>query len=367
MNLNTSSANKSSHASSMAELLQKQKTSFVSVKKGEIVKGKVTKISSSEILLDINAKTEAVVLEKDRKMMRQLVALLHVGSAVTASVLNPESELGFTVVSLRRFLEDTLWSTLENLQKAQEKVSVTIIEGTKGGFIVETATGITGFLPNSHITVVHNQQMMGKIIDVVIVELDRDNKKVVFSQKAVLGDENFKIAKEKIKIGDTITVSVAHVTSFGIFVSIPLDTDIFIDGFIHISEISWDKVDDLAAMFSEGQKIEATVIGFDNRAKRIDLSIKRLSADPFEEIVKAFPVDKKITATVTEVTDQGVQLDLGQIASVSVEGLIKKDKVPPGTTYASGQKVTATVSQIDAKKRKILLVPVLKEKPIGYR
>src|SRR5437899_12927932 len=100
MNSNTSSANKthstdSGHtagATSMAELLQKQKTAFVSVKKGEIVKGKVTKLSSSEILLDINAKTEAVVLEKERRMMRQLLGILEVGSPVVATVLNPESE-----------------------------------------------------------------------------------------------------------------------------------------------------------------------------------------------------------------------------------------------------------------------------------
>lgn len=364
---NTQSENKSSKASSMAELLQKQKSSFPSIKKGEVLKGKVTKLSSNEILLDINAKTEAVVLEKERRMMKQLLGILQVGSEVTATVLNPESEMGYTVVSLRRFLEDTLWTNLQKQQKSQEKVQVTLVEGTKGGFIVETTDGVMGFLPNSHITGQQHQQMVGKTIDVVIVELDRENKKVVVSQKAIAGDENFKKAKEKIKVGQTLEVSVAHITSFGMFVSVPLEADIIIDGFIHISELSWDKVTDISAMFTEGQKFDAIVIGFDDRAKRIDLSIKRLTTDPFDEILKAFPVDKKVTATVTEVTDQGVQLDLGEVASISVEGLIKKDKVPPGTTYTSGQTVTATVSQIDTKKRKILLVPVLKEKPIGYR
>ncbi|HSW88194.1 MAG TPA: S1 RNA-binding domain-containing protein [Candidatus Saccharimonadales bacterium] len=349
-------------ATSMAELLQKQKTAFVSLKKGEIITGKVKKISQSEILLDINAKTEAVVLEKERRLMKQLVHLLKVGDTVTASVLNPESDMGYTVVSLRRFLEDTLWGRLEKAQKTQEKIPVIVLENTKGGFLVETPDGSTGFLPNSHISIAHNQQIVGKTIEVVIVELDRDNKKIVLSQKAVSGGEDFKKAKAVLKTGDKITVTVLNIASFGVFVSVPLDAETSIDALIHISEVSWEKTEDLSKLFTERQKIEAVVIGFDNQAKRVDLSIKRLTADPFDEIMKAFPIDKKVTATVTEVTDQGVLLDLG-----TAEGLIKKDKVPPGTTYTSGQSVTATVSQIDARKRKILLVPVLKEKPIGYR
>lgn len=364
---NTTSATKSSGATSMAELLQKQKTAFVSLKKGEIVKGTVKKISQSEILLDINAKTEAVVLEKERKLMKQLVHLLKVGDSVTASVLNPESDMGYTVVSLRRFLEDTLWSRLEKAQKSQEKMSVVILENTKGGYLVETPDGLTGFLPNSHISVAHNQQIIGKSIEVVIVELDRDNKKIVLSQKAVSGGEDFKKAKAVLKTGDKITVTVLNIASFGVFVSVPLDAETSIDALIHISEISWEKTEDLSKQFTEGQKIEAVVIGFDNQAKRVDLSIKRLTADPFDEVMKAFPVDKKVTATVTEISDHGVMLDLGTVASIAIEGMIKKDKVPPGTTYTAGQSVTATVSQIDARKRRILLVPVLKEKPIGYR
>jgi len=348
----------------MADLLAKQKATFTSVKKGETVTGKVSKLSSSEILLDINAKTEAVVLEKEKKIMRQLLHLLQVGDEVTATVLNPESDMGYTVVSLRRFLDDALWKKVTQLQKDQRKISVTVVETTKGGVVVETPEGLIGFLPNSHIVQTQNQQLMGNTVEVIPVDLDRDNKKIIFSQKAVSGDADFKKAKTKLKEGDKITVSVLTITSFGMFVSVPVDADTVIDGLIHISELSWDKVEEIAGMFAPGQEIEAVVIGFDNQAKRIDLSIKRLIADPFEEAMQEFPIDKKITATVKESTEQGIVLDLGR---EGVEGMIKIDKVPPGTTYKEGQSVTATVSQIDAKKRRILLVPVLKEKPIGYR
>lgn len=363
----TNSSLNSQHAMTMAELLQKQKTQFVSLKKGEAIKGKVTKLTSSEILLDINAKAEAVVLEKEKKLLRQLLHILQIGDEVTATVLNPESEFGYTVVSLRRFLEDILWDKALKLYTAQEKTTVTVRENTKGGFIVEMSDGLIGFLPNSHISIGQNQQLTGKVIEVVIVELDKNTKKIVVSQKAVSGDEDLRKAKAKLKVNDTITVKVVNITSFGVFVSVPLGGDIFIDGLIHISEISWNKLDDISGMFTQGQELEAVVLGFDNQAKRVELSLKRLTADPFEKIAHAFPIDKKVTATVREVTDQGVLLDLGSVEQIAVEGMIKKDKVPPGTTYAVNQSVTATVSQIDAKKRRILLVPVLKEKPIGYR
>ncbi len=363
----TQDSSSSSRVTTMAELLQKQKTQFVSVKKGESVSGKVTKLSANEILLDIHAKTEAVVLEKERRIMRQLLRLLKVGETVTATVLNPESDLGYTVVSLRRFLEDALWKDLAKSLQSQEKIPVTVRDSIKGGFIVETQNGITGFLPNSHVAAAQNQQMSGRTIDVVIVDLDRENKKIVFSQKAVTGDEDFKKAKQTLKTGGKITVRVLNITSFGMFVSLPVDTDTIIDGLIHISEISWEKLTDIASLFVQGQELESVVIGFDDQAKRVELSIKRLTKDPFEEAVSAFPVDKKITATVINISDAGIMLDLGTAGGVRVEGMIKKDKVPPGTTYVSGQTITATVSQIDTKKRRILFVPVLKEKPIGYR
>jgi len=355
------------HASSMAELLQKQKTSFISVKKGEIVKGTITKLSPSEILVDIHGKANAVVLEKEKRLMKQLLGILSVGDEVTATVLNPESDLGYTVVSLRRFLEERVWNKLEEQKKAQEKITVVVRESTKGGFIVETPTTVTGFLPNSHISVTQNQLLTGKTLEVVIVELDREDRKVVFSQKAVSGEADFKKAKSVFKPGSPVTVTVINVTSFGIFASVPLGEETFIDGLIHISEIAWEKVEDIASMFVQGEQLETVVIGFDEQAKRIDLSIKRLTADPFSEVMNAFPADKKVTASVTEVTDQGVVLDLGRVGEMTIEGMIRNDKIPPGTTYTPGQTVTATVAQVDAKKRRVLLVPVLKEKPIGYR
>jgi Ribosomal protein S1 len=136
-----------------------------------------------------------------------------------------------------------------------------------------------------------------------------------------------------------------------------------VEGFIHISEVSWERQEDLSELFTPGQKIEAVIIRFDKENKRINLSIKQLTKDPFEALVEQFPVDKKVSATVKSIEDAGVTVALGE----SIEGFIKKEKIPPMTTYSEGQEISVTVSDHDKKRHRIIVTPVLKEKPIGYR
>jgi ribosomal protein S1 len=138
---------------------------------------------------------------------------------------------------------------------------------------------------------------------------------------------------------------------------------VVIEGFIHISEVSWDKVDDLSGIFSSGQKVDAVIARFDNEGKRVNLSVKRLTADPFEKLMAEYPVDKKVNGTVAKVDDNGLTVTLDN----EVEGLIRKEKIPLTTSYTVGQKITVTVSEFDKRRHKIILVPVLLEKPIGYR
>ncbi len=358
----------SSKSSLMADLLAKHKSPLTAVSKGQIVKGTITKLTPSEILVDVGTKTEAVVLEKDRRILKQLLSLLKVGDTVEASVLNPESDMGYPILSLRGFADNKIWASLENLAKTQEKIQATITEVTKGGFLATTQLGITGFLPNSHVSYSQdNQNVVGSQIDVSIVDLQRDQRKVVLSQKEFMSVDDFKKAVKNLKRGDKVTGTVSSITAFGVFVVIPAGNNNFVDGLIHISEVSWEKVQDLSGLFKVGEEIEVSVMGFDNDAKRVDLSIKRLAIDPFEEIAKAYPLDKKVTGTIRESGEMGLAIDLPEVNGIAVEGLIRKDKIPPTVKYDVGQEITATVVQIDTRKRKILLTPVLLEKPLMYR
>ena len=367
----TNSLNSSSKpALTMADLMKSVNTSFVTLHKGDILKGKIKKLTSSEILIDIDAKTDAVVLEKDKKNLRNILSMFKVGDEVSVSVLNPESDMGHPVVSLRRYLEDLMWEKLLKMQKNQEGLESTINEITKGGFLVSAKDGISGFLPNSHtIFMSQSQDVIGKKINVFPLELNRVAHKIIFSQKPVLDLKAFTDLIKDLKIGQKIDAIIANITSFGIFVSIQVLENKNIDGLIHISEISWDKVSDIEEMFTPGQKVEAVIIGIDRDAKRIDLSIKRITSDPFEETIKKFAVDQKVAAKVTQLVSTGVVLEIvdNMGGEQRIEGFIRREKIPPNMSFEIGDKINVTITQIDKRKHRIILVPVLLEKPMGYK
>ena len=357
-------------ALTMADLMKSVNTSFVTLHKGDILKGKIKKLTSSEILIDIDAKTDAVVLEKDKKNLRNILSMFKVGDEVSVSVLNPESDMGHPVVSLRRYLDDLMWEKLLKMQKNQEGLESTINEITKGGFLVSAKDGISGFLPNSHtIFMSQSQDVIGKKINVFPLELNRVAHKIIFSQKPVLDLKAFTDLIKDLKIGQKIDAIIANITSFGIFVSIQVLENKNIDGLIHISEISWDKVSDIEEMFTPGQKVEAVIIGIDRDAKRIDLSIKRITSDPFEETIKKFAVDQKVAAKVTQLVSTGVVLEIvdNMGGEQRIEGFIRREKIPPNMSFEIGDKINVTITQIDKRKHRIILVPVLLEKPMGYK
>lgn len=347
--------------SAMAQLLASHKNKFVTLKKGESVKAKITKLTSGEILVDTGAKTEALVLEKDKRILNTILSMFKVGDTVDVNVLNPESDSGQPVVSLRRYLGNMAWVKLEELQKSKEGIEVVVSELTKAGFLVNTDFGVAGFLPQSHTSV--GDIAAGQKLTVTVLELNRKDNKIIFSQKAAMSEEDFNEAAKQFKTGAKVKGTISNVTPFGVFMTLTLKGGKTVEGFVHISEVSWDKVADLSALYKSGDAIEAVLTRFDDEAKRINLSVKRLTQDPFEEVVAKFPVDAKVTGEVTKVDDSGVTLLLED----EVEGVIKKDKIPPTVTYTVGQKVNATVSEHDKKRHKVILTPVLLEKPLMYR
>jgi len=352
------SANKPQSA--MAALLAKHQSKFVPLRKGESVKGKITKLSSGEITVDVGAKTEAVVLEKERNIMHTILSMFKVGDTVEVNVLNPESENGNPVVSLRRFLGDISWKKLDELEKSKEAIEVTVAEVTKAGYLVTTGFGVAGFLPQSHVS--QGELSVGQGVKVTVLELNRKDNKIIFSQKPAVSGEDFAKAIKTLKIGDKVKAKITNVSSFGIFVTFQTK-EALLEGFIHISEVAWEKVGDLTGMFNAGDEIEAAVSRFDEENRRVNLSIKRLTKDPFEKHIEDYPIDKKVSGEVVNVSESGVTVALAE----GVEGFIKKEKIPPTTTYTAGQEITVTVAEHDKRKHKIILVPVLKEKPLMYR
>lgn len=349
----------------MAKLLASRKNSFVSLHKGETVKGKIVKLTSSEILVDVGAKTDALVLEKDHNILHTILAAFKLGETVEVMVLSPESETGQPIVSLRRFLGNIAWNELEKLQENGEAIEVKVTEMAKAGYVAVSPFGLSGFLPQSHTSFAENTEItIGDKLSVTVLELNRKDNKIIFSQKPVFTNEDFQKITSLFKPEQKVKVTIINVASFGLFVSLPVpDSKISLEGFIHISEVAWEKTVDLGSLYKAGQQIDAVVLKFDNEARKVQLSIRRLTKDPFVEIMAKFPIDKKINGNIINVSETGVTVELGE----GVEGFIKPEKIPPTVTYKAGQQIDVLVSEFDKKRKKISLVPVLREKPIGYR
>lgn len=344
----------------MAELMARQGQNVQVLTKGQVVEGTIKKLTPGEILMDIGAKGDALVIEFDHQKLENLLRFLKEGDRVKASVISAESEEGFPVVSLRKTLDDIIFAKFEGLVKKEEAFDVNIAEATRGGYYATTSEGIQGFLPSSQVS--DSQNLVGKTIPVKIIEIDRAKRRVVFSQKAISYVMNIDQLKDLFKQKDRIEAEIANVTPYGLFVVVEKNGS-KAEGFVHISEISFDRIENLGEKFNAGEKITAEVVDVDSTNKRVNLSIKRTLKDEFAQVKEKYKVEDKVTGTVTDVKSRGVTLSLED----GINGFITSDKIPSGTTYEKGSKVNATVVDFDARRRVVLLSPVLKAVPITYR
>lgn len=351
----------SGQATSMAELMSRQSSQFQSLKRGDNVKGVVKKLTPKEILLDIGYKSDALVIEYDKQNMENLQQLLKVGDTVTASVISPESEEGFPVLSLRRMLEEKVYGALEGVFKADTTLKAYVLEVTRGGYFIETKEGIKGFLPNSQL--LDARLMQGDSVDVKVIEFDREKKRVIVSQKATHYLMNIAEIEKEVKRDTVVKALVTLVTPYGIYLEVSPREGVLIEGFIHISEVSHQRVEGLEGKFKIGETLETQIIGVDVENKRVNLSLKRLEKDNFEDIKKKYKKEDTITATVTDIKSKGITLQV----EVGVMAFIASSKIPTDKEYRKDDKVEVEVTDFDDKKRLILVSPVLKTKVIGYR
>lgn len=348
-------------ATSMAELMARQSSSFNALKRGDMVTGMVKKLTPKEILLDIGYKSDALVIEYDKQNLENLLGLLKVGDKVTASVISPESEEGFPVLSLRRMLEERVYGALETVFKADTTLTAHILEVTRGGYFIETEGGIKGFLPNSQL--MEGRLTQGDSVQVKVIEFDREKKRVIVSQKATHYLMNASEIEKYLKRDVVIKGVVTLVTPYGIYLEISPKDGILIEGFIHISEVSHQRVEGLETKYKIGETLETQVIGVDSENKRVNLSLKRLEKDTFEDVKKKYKLEETVKGVVSDVKSKGITLSLEK----GVTGFISESKIPTGTQYKVDESVEVEVTGFDDKKRLVLVSPVLKTKVITYR
>lgn len=357
----------------MEDLLSKYGSSIKTFQTGDKVKGKVVRIDSDRVVLDIGAKSEGVVAEKAFKESYDFIKTLKVGDEVEARVLIPENSEGFTILSFRSASYDATWATIEEAFQKGEELQVTVKTVMPAGLIVDIL-GLTGFIPTSQVGKKLSgdiQVLLGKTLSVRVFDLDYEKRKIILSEKEVSEKEELakiREAMEQIDVGDVYEGEVVNISDFGCFVQIPVvlekmgkQEEVKVEGLVHISQLSWEKVVNPSDLVSVGQSLRVTVI--EKRDGKLALSAKQAQEDPWVKALEKYQKDAKVLGTVTKITEYGVFVQLEK----GIEGLVHITKIPPGQKYEIGNEVNVYVEDVDTSARKISLGLVLTSKPVGYK
>jgi ribosomal protein S1 len=364
-------------AKSMEDLLNQAGYQFSAPKRGDVLKGLVTEISRKMVLVDIGAKTEGVVLDKEIEAASDLVAQLKVGDQIEVFVKHPENDQGQILLSLRQAAEDKRWETFEEWLETGKAIEVKGLEVNKGGLIVQI-DATRGFVPSSQFSQEFLGQMdklVGKGFKAQVIEVDREQNRLIFSEKAISEAEELAKKDEAIKavkVNDILDGVVSGIMPFGVFVtvSVPLtekgDSEEHhgkVEGLIHISEISWEKVSDPNQHYKTGDKVKVQVIGIEESTGKLNLSVKRLMHDPWSGIKDRYAEGTKHSGKVIQLAPYGVLVNF----EAGIDGLIHVSKMPPGREFKVGDEVDTYIEMLDVEHRRMSLGVVLTEKPVGYK
>jgi small subunit ribosomal protein S1 len=342
----------------MEDLLREmEETSIKALSYGDIVEGTVVRVDPDEVLVDIHAKSEGVISNRELSGRNEAAVELNNGDVVKVYVLQPEDEEGRVVLSLRKARAESIWQAVAEKESEGEILDAEVREQNKGGLIVNIM-GLRGFLPSSQVARQFSGNLMelvGTKIPVKILEVNRKRNRLIVSQRAAQDEDRARQREElfeKLKVGDLISGKVSGLTSYGAFVNLG-----GADGLIHISELSWDRINNVSDMLTVGDEVNVKVIKLDPELSRISLSLRQMSDDPWDTIEDRFPPGKLVEGEVTKTKKYGAFL---QIAD-GVEGLLHISELSwdhverTEDVLKVGENVKVMVLSADKSRRRISL------------
>ena len=364
----------------MEELLAEQDSDIKSFKHGDVVEGNVVRIDKDEILVDIGAKSEGVVSNRElfgRHGEGQ--APLNIGDTVLVYVLQPESPEGHAVLSLRRAGLERKWRAMQEQFETGVIIEAPVIDHNKGGLIVDC--GIRGFVPISQIVDFPRrpqndqprdaaqeiaeklQPFVGRKLRLKILEVNRKANRLILSEKVALYEERREKRDElfsSLEVGQKVTGSVRSIAPFGVFIDLG-----GIDGLVHKSELSWNKVNNPESGYQVGEEVEAEVIDINHERGRISLSIRRLQPDPWHTTVADFNVGDVIDGSVTKLVNFGafVRVRDGLEGLIHISELSHQRVVHPGDVVHEGQSLKLKIISLDSERHRLGLSLKQAEEP----
>ena len=364
----------------MEELLAEQDADIRSFKHGDVVEGTVVRIDRDEILVDIGAKSEGVVSNRELYGRHaESAPALAVGDVVLVYVLQPESQEGHVVLSLRRAGLERKWRSMQEQFEAGAIIDAPVIDHNKGGLIVDC--GIRGFVPISQIVDFPRrpqndqprdaaqeiaeklQPYVGRKMRLKILEVNRKANRLILSEKVALYEERREKRDElfsSLQVGQKVSGTVRSIAPFGVFIDLG-----GIDGLVHKSELSWNKVNNPDSGYRVGEQVEAEVIDINHERGRISLSIRKLQPDPWHSTVADFKVGDVIDGTVTKLVNFGafVRVRDGLEGLIHISELSHQRVAHPGDVVHEGQTLKLKIISLDSERHRLGLSLKQAEEP----
>ena len=350
----------------ISDLIQKAQGDFASLLEkdplyankivGTVVKGTITELDGEAATIDVGVKSEGRVPLKEFSVSGN--PELKIGDKVDVYVERMEDRDGRVVLSREKAKREAAWVELENKFQANEKVNGTIFGRVRGGFTVDI-DGAVAFLPGSQVDV-RPIRDVGPLMNVsqpfMILKMDRARGNIVVSRRSILEESRAEARGELIsnmKEGQILDGIVKNLTDYGAFIDLG-----GVDGLLHVTDISWRRINHPSEMLELGQKIKVQVIRYNEETGRVSLGMKQLESDPWKDVVDRFPVGAKLSGTVTNITDYGAFIELQNgiegLAHVSDMSWTKKG-IHPSHFVSEGQKVDVVILGVDSDKRRIAL------------
>ena len=338
----------------MAELLER---SFANVEEGKIVKGTIVQIHDSDALVDIGYKSEGTIPLREFKNANGEQVEVNVGDTVGVFLENIEDENGLVVLSKEKADRIQIWEDITKAYEEGREVEGKVCERIKGGLSVDI--GVKAFLPGSQVDLrpIRNlETLIGETIRTKIIKLNRRRGNIVLSRRVILEQERESARMEtleNLEEGKIVNGIVKNITDYGVFIDLG-----GIDGLLHITDISWGRVNHPSELFQLGDEIDVVVLQFDREEEKVSLGLKQKSSDPWESAEEKYPVGSRVEGKVVSITDYGAFVEL----ETGVEGLVHISEMSwtkrvkhPSKVVSLNDTVAAIVLDLDKNNRRISL------------
>jgi len=346
----------------MNEMINQSLEKFKKVKRGDIIKGQIMKVDEDGYLVDIKYKMEGYLPKSEKSLFSKeegdVTHTLEIGDEVYLFVANVDNKNGNIILSREKAKYFQLWEKLNEIFRKKEKISAEVIEKNPAGLIVNI--GMKGFVPKSQIETkfIKDEDLdkyIGKKLDLIIIKLEKKDNKVILSHRIILEKER-KIMHKKtladLAVGQETEGIITNITKFGAFVDIG-----GVEGLLHISEITWRDMKDATKLLKVGDKIKVKIIDYNKENKKISLSIKQFSPDPWKNVKEKYSIGDEVEGKVIKIKDFGAFIEIEE----GLNGLLHISEMAwayvknPSELVSEGEVLKLRILEIDPEKRKISL------------